>query len=134
MTQDDNERREDIRHKTANAIGLIDEAMAARHKLPNDEHDLHAIENIARLAGEEMVRRMDEPDFNPLTILMDEMRKADPDDHKTLAETNIAMSAMARAFGISDEFNDALGDESRQAHVQSALARRTPKPGQSNQR
>lgn len=110
MTQD-NEKREEIRRKTAQAIGMIDTAMIARHKLPNDQHNIHDVEGIARRAGETMIRHMHEPDFSPLALLLEGMHQVQGAEAKLRAETNIALYAMAKAFGIEHQFNMALAVE-----------------------
>lgn len=115
MTQDDNEKRQEIRRKTAEAIQLIDQAMAARHKLPNDRHDVHDLEGIARRAGESMVRHMNDAGFTPLAILMDEWRKARDQNDKVKLETTVALDAMAKMFGVEHQFITATSAEDRAA-------------------
>jgi hypothetical protein len=113
MTQD-NTKRDDIRHKVADTITLIetimetrDKTVSASRKMPvhKDEHDLAGMKDTVRAIGERFIRETNNPDFNPVQILVNETLHARQTMAvKESAETSIAIECMAKAFGLSSQY------------------------------
>jgi hypothetical protein len=105
MTQE-HDKREDIRHKTADAITKINQLAAIRHRMPNDTHDVNDIAGVARSLGEKMAHHATEADFDPLKMMMEELHHyEDPHyNNKQQAEARIAIECMAVAFGLQHQF------------------------------
>ena len=111
MTQE-HDKREDIRHKTADAIAKIHELMDIRRRMPNssrDPHDEGDITGVARSLGEAMAHHVSDADFDPLKMMLTELehyedQKLSP---KQQAEARVAIEAMAIAFGVQHQFQAA---------------------------
>lgn len=132
MTQE-HDKREDIRHKTADAIAKIQEIMSVRHKMPNDEHDVNDIKAVARNLGEAMAHHVTDADFDPLKMILAELehyesQKMNP---KQQAEARVAIEAMAMAFGVQHQFQTTT---SARAYAKAHPDQPTPPTGTPNRR
>ncbi len=105
MTQED-DKRENIRHKTADAIVKINQLATIRSRMPNNTHDINDINAVARGLGEKMVRHINDPDFDPLNMMITELHHYEDPQYtpKQQAEARVAIEAMAIAFGIQHQF------------------------------
>lgn len=135
MTQE-HDKREDIRHKTADAITKIHELMEVRRRMPSsskDPHDEGDIAGVARNLGEAMAHHVTDADFDPLKMILAELEHyEDPKmSPKQQAEARVAIEAMAIAFGVQHQFQ---ATTNARAYAKAHPDQPTPPTGTPNRR